>query len=336
MNEKTYFITGGAGFLGFHICQLLLKRKNIRVVVYDKYRCYVAKSKNKYSAYLNYRRDILQKFGKRVIFIEGDVRNKTLLKKYLAMYNPEVVMHLAAVPVASVCNKKPALAGKVMWDGTFNLLESIRELNISPKIIYTSSSMVYGDFLKNKSNQVLMANEEQKCEPINIYGAIKLAGEHLVKAYGKVYKIPYVIIRPSAIYGPTDCNRRVTEIFIENSLAGQELILDNDGKSELDFTFVEDVARGFVLTAENSKAVGKTLNITRGEGRSLNELASIVSCYVPEVRIKKEGAKANMPERGGLDISSARKILKFQPRYSLEEGIKKYFKFINKRNGYGK
>ena len=150
--------------------------------------------------------------------------------------------------------------------------------------------------------------------------------------FSKQYGIKYTIIRPSAVYGPTDVNRRVTQIFIENALKGKPLVLHNGGTSKLDFSYVEDVAEGFVLALKSSKAENETFNITMGEGRSLKELANIIKSNIPLAKIEyKEAPKEEKrPERGALDIAKARKLLGYTPKYSLEEGMKKYIDFVKK------
>jgi len=326
---KTYFLTGGDGFIGFFICKELLKDKNNNVVIYDAHKHYIPLEKSDWFKYQTYRIKILSKYGDRVIRIRGDTTDRGLLKKSLEDYNPNVIIHLAALPIADVSNTYPEEAKVNILDGTITLMDVIRELNLKiGRVVYTSSSMVYGDFLRDENGKIIPAKENQMCNPLGIYGAMKLAGEHIVKVYSKRFNIPYVIIRPSAVYGPTDCNRRVVEIFITNALKGKELILDNGGLHQLDFSYVEDVAKGFVLAANSDKALYETFNITRGEGRSIKELAEVISKLVPNVKIIEKKADVYRPNRGSLNISKARKLLGYNPEYSLEEGMKKYLEFI--------
>ena len=330
---KTYFLTGGDGFIGFFTCIELLKDKNNKIIIYDSHKHYIPLEKSDWFKYQTYRIKILSKYGDRVIRIRGDTIDRGLLKKSLKEYKPDVIIHLAALPIANVSNTYPEEARVNILEGTITLMDVIRELNLKiDRVVYTSSSMVYGDFLRDENGRIIPAKENQMCNPLGIYGAMKLAGEHIVKVYSKRFNIPYVIIRPSAVYGPTDCNKRVTEIFITNALKGKELILDNGGLHQLDFSYVEDVTKGFVLAANSDKALYETFNITIGEGRSIKELAEVISKLVPNVKIIEKKVNVYRPNRGALDISKARKLLGYNPEYPLEKGMKKYLDFLKKVN----
>ena len=112
-------------------------------------------------------------------------------------------------------------------------------------------------------------DENTKCNPIGIYGNLKLAGEMMVKSYSHVFGFPYTIIRPSALYGERCVSRRVGQIFIENALQGYDLEINGDGEEKLDFTYIEDLVHGIerVILSKNSK--NQIFNITYGQGRKL-------------------------------------------------------------------
>ena len=152
----------------------------------------------------------------------------------------------------------------------------------------------------------------------------------LIRAYGRRFNLEYIIIRPSAVYGPTDVNKRVSQIFVENALKGTVLKLEGGGESRLDFTYIEDVAMGFVLAMKSDKAKNETFNITRGEGRSLKEFTDILRTLIPALKAEVAPIDMKRPQRGALDISKARKLLGYNPKYSLEEGLKIYVDFVRK------
>jgi len=326
---KTYFLTGGEGFIGYHLSKELVKNPKNLIITYDAQKHYIPFDKSNWAFYQNYRINSLR--NKRIIRLRGDCTDRGWLKECLEQYKPQTIIHLAALPIAGISNDYPKEAKVNIFDSTVTLLDILRNVNFNfDRIIYTSSSMVYGDFLRNSKGHIIPAKEDQICSPIGIYGAMKLSGEQIVKVYHYRFGVPYVNIRPSAVYGPTDCNRRVTEIFVNNALKGKELILDNSGEHELDFTYVKDLIQGFLLALNRKEAIGKTFNITRGEGRKVKELAFIISKLVPNTKIVDRDLKPYRANRGTLNISKAKNILGYNPKYSLEEGIKKYIEFIRK------
>ena len=187
--------------------------------------------------------------------------------------------------------------------------------------------MVYGNFVKP------LADEEHPTNPICNYGTTKLAGEVLTRGMSNRYDFEHTIIRPSAVYGPGDYNHRVVQLFLEKAMKGETLMLQGGGESRLDFTYVEDLAEGFVLALKSKNAINQTFNLTRGESRTLKELAEIISKHIPNVKTQIAPQEMKRPERGTLDISKARKLLGFNPEYSLEKGIAKYVEHI-KEHGF--
>ena len=330
---KTYFITGGDGFIGFFICKELLKDPNNKIVIYDAHKHYIPLEKSSWFKYQDYRINELNKYGDRIVRIKGNTTDRGWLKEALVTHQPNVIIHLAALPIANISNTYPEEAKKTVLDGIITVLDVVRELKLDlDKLIYASSSMVYGDFLRDENGNIISAKEDQQCLPVGIYGSMKLAGEHIIRAYSRRFSIPHTIIRPSAVYGPTDCNRRVSEIFIKNAIDGKELILDNGGLHQLDFSYVEDVAKGFVLAANSPNAVNETFNITRGEGRTIKECAQIIKNLIPETTIVTKEVNVYRPNRGSLDISKARRLLNFNPEHSLEDGMAKYLEFLRNSN----
>lgn len=312
------FITGGAGFIGSFLAKELLENGD-EVIIYDAFLNYVDPNKSHYHHYLNLRLNVLN--GK-VEIVRGDIRNKGLLLRTLNKYRPDKVVHLAALPIATASDQFSEDAMTINLNGTVNVLEAISECPFVKRFIYTSSSMIYGDFQREP------CDEEHPKNPIGVYGGTKLAGETLTKVYAKRFGFEYTIIRPSAVYGPTDANRRVSQIFVDMALQGKPLTLHEGGRSKLDFSYVEDVAHGFVLALNSDKAVNETFNITRGEGRSIKEFAEIVKQHIPGVRTVEEPLDIERPERGALDISKARRLLGYNPKYPIEQGIPKYIEFV--------
>lgn len=311
-------LTGGAGFVGYFATKELLK-SGCEVIIYDAFVNYVPPLQSMYSTYLQYR---LNDIKNNVNIIRGDIRNNAYLAKVIKDTKPEVIVHLAAIPIAKVSNELSEDAIQINLNSTVSILESIRTVDCVRRFVYISSSFVYGNF------EYVPADEDHPKEPIDVYGGTKLASEILTKAFGKKFGIEYTIVRPSAVYGPTDANRRITQIFLENAIKGRPLILHNGGHDKIDFSYVKDTAKGCVLAALSEKAKNEAFNITRGEGRSVRDFADILRGFFPSLVITEKAPDEIRPSRGTLDISKAKRLLGYNPEYSLEQGMREYIDFL--------
>lgn len=316
------FITGGTGFIGAAIAKKLINEGD-DMLLHDAFLNFIDPLESNYETLLKLR---LKDIKDKVKVVRGDIRHKGRFLKILQEFQPEIVVHLAALPIATASNIYSEDAFGINLYGTINVLESIRQVSSVKRFVYASSSMVYGNF------EYSPADENHPLNPIEVYGGTKLASEILIKAYGKRFGLQYTIIRPSAVYGPTDANKRVSQIFVENALKGKTLKLDGGGTSKLDFTYIEDVAQGFVLAMKSENAANQTFNITYGEGRSLIDFVEILKTLIPNLKTEIAPADTEKPQRGALDISKARKLLGYAPKYSLEKGLKVYVDFVKKSN----
>ena len=311
-------ITGGGGFIGAYISRELLERGD-EVVIYDSFVQYISPLESYYQLYVEKRFDGIKD---KVVIIRGDTRDKHDIRRAIMSHRPERIIHLAALPIADLSNTHSEEALSSILNGTVNILEVMRDVDYIERFVYASSSMVYGDFTYRP------ADEDHPKNPKDVYGGTKLAGEVLTQSFGRRYGIEYTIIRPSAVYGPTDVNRRVSQIFVENAIKGIPLELHDGGESSLDFSYVKDVAHGFVLATFSERAKNQTYNITRGEGRSLREFVDILRTIIPDIKVVETAADIFRPSRGSMDISKARKELAYDPSYSLEDGLKEYVDFV--------
>lgn len=315
----TFLVTGGAGFIGSHVTYALLQADH-RVVVFDSFQCFVQRNES-IRLKLRYRMD---KLLSGAVIETGDVRNQPRLQEAISTVRPDCIIHAAAMPVAKRAIAEPVNAFRINLLGLFNLLEALRSMPV--KLVFVSSSMVYGDFDREPMP------EEGPTRPKELYGSLKLMGEILVKAYSNCYSFLASIVRPSAVYGSTDFNRRVLQIFVESALDRKKIMV-NDPETRLDFTHVADVAQGLVLAATRPEAGGEIFNITRGEGRSLSEAVDILRQLFPDLEVETFAeANSQLPLRGTLDISKARRLLGYEPKWSLEDGLREYARF---RSGLG-
>jgi len=324
--KKVFLITGGAGFIGSHTCRYILKNiKGSKVVILDNFARYqdpFSYENNNHNFY-----DLRFKNIKDKIYFErGDAQNFAIVYECLNKYKPNYIIHLAAVPVAKTnnLNSFEMKAGSI--DTTCCLIEMCAKLTEKKilnlkKFVYISSSMVYGDFIQNE------AKENHPLNPKEIYGTMKLSGEIVTRGLCNFYSIPFSIIRPSAVYGPTDMNRRVSQIFIDKAMNKEKIII-NGADESLDFTYVEDLVEGIVLATTNLNSVDDTFNLTYGKSRKLLDFIKILSNILGEINYEIKERDSFRPKRGTLCIKNARKILNYKPKHPLELGIPKYLEFL--------
>ena len=321
---KTALITGGLGFIGTHIAIDLLKNKKVkRCILLDNFGGYMNPTKKNFFDFRKKRLDLIEN----KIIERCDTNNFKSVLEIVKKHEPELIYHTAALPLAKLDNLNTDEAKIGSVDSTVNLLDSIvlvqkiKKNYRCKRFVYISSSMVYGDFKTNK------VNEKSDVNPKEAYGTMKLAGEIITKGISKLNNIPYTIIRPSAVYGPTDMNRRVSQIFIENAFTNKEIMIE--GKDEkLDFTYIDDLARGSVLAGTKDKGINQTFNITYGKAQSLYSYVMNLKKFFPNLQFIVKPRDKTKPSRGTLSIAKAKKLLNFDPKHNLKIGIKKYVQYL--------
>jgi UDP-glucose 4-epimerase len=227
---------------------------------------------------------------------------------------------MASFPRQKVVNANPRLGAKTMMEGLLNLCEASKKHNVK-KFIYTSSSMVYGDF----TNDV---TEDYDCKPQGQYGIMKLAGEHLVKDYSRRGCFTHTIIRPSAVYGELDVEDRVIAKFMLTAMRGGTLNVNGENET-LDFTYVEDAADGIVGATLSDNTDNKTYNITKSHSRTLLDAANLAVKCAGKGSINVRGKDADFPSRGALNIDAARRDFGYDPKVDVEEGFQKYYDWLS-------
>lgn len=299
-------MTGGAGFIGSNIVQLLLE-KNHQVVVLD----------NLSSGY----RSNLAPFPD-ILFIQGDIRDQDALAS--AVEGVDVVFHLAA----SVGNKRsidhPIEDAEINVIGTLRLLEAMRRAGI-PKIVNTSSAGIFGEL------KTLPIAENHPIDPDSPYGVSKLAAEKDALAYSKLYGIEVVSLRYFNVYGVNqrfDAYGNVIPIFAHRMLHGETVTVFGDGEQTRDFVNVRDVASANYCAAI-TKGVGGVYNIASGTSISINgliELMQDVSGIQPTVDYGPP--RAGDVRHSLADISAARAAFGYQPTVELRAGLDEYMKWF--------
>jgi nucleoside-diphosphate-sugar epimerase len=321
---KTALVTGGLGFIGSNIVkQLILKKIVNKCIILDTFTGYVNPVKNNFT---DFRKLRFENF-KKIVVERGDAKDFRLTYKIIKKYKPQYIFHTAAVPLAKIDNLNAREAKEGSADTTTNILETINFYKNNNKkydlkrFVYFSSSMVYGDFKGNK------AYENDTLSPKEIYGTMKLTGEIITKGLCGFFKIPFTIVRPSAVYGPTDMNNRVTQIFINKAFKREKINIQ--GKNDkLDFTYVDDLVQGCIKAAVNKNGLNQIFNITCGKGETLYNFVMILKKHFSSLKYKVSNRDSFRPVRGTLSINKAKKLINYSPQYNLNQGVEKYIKFL--------
>lgn len=307
-------ITGGLGLIGHNVAAKLEAKEhdvvivdtqtNYGIIPQDELDYLIAERRKKIATDRIYRIDITDRDG-----IEWVIRE----------HQPDVVIHMASFPRQKVVNANPAWGAQVMMEGLINVLESAKRHKVE-RVVYISSSMVYGDF----ENQI---TEDSECNPIGQYGIMKLAGEHLVKDYHRRGAFDYVVIRPSAVYGPLDVEDRVIAKFMLAAMRGETLKV-NGAEETLDFTYVDDAADGIISAATRIMSANRIYNITKSHSVTLLNAAEMIVKIVGKGTVEVRDKDADFPSRGALDIDRARVILGYDPKVDVEEGFQRYYEWL--------
>ena len=302
MSKNVTVVTGGAGFIGSHLAEELLKH-GYHVVLLDD----LSTGKRANIEHI-LTQDSIQ-------FIQGSVTDFPLLNKLL--HDVSYVFHLAAIPSVPRSIENPLASHDVNATGTLNVLLAAKANEVK-KVIYASSSSVYGD------TPTLPKREDMSPNPQSPYSVAKLAGEYYCQVFSRVSGLPTACLRYFNVYGPrqdpASQYSAVIPRFVDRILKGEQPIIFGDGEQTRDFTFVKDAAQANILAAE-SDATG-VFNVGTGKRISINELAKLVTGLM-----HRDSQPVHQKPRPGdikhslADVSKARQF-GYDPRYNLEEGLR--------------
>jgi nucleoside-diphosphate-sugar epimerase len=309
-------VTGGLGLIGHNVVKRLQDMGHL-VSIMD--------TKTNYGIIPQDEVDYLMTERKKKIAVDSyiydrDISDASSVDHVFNVEQPEIVIHMASFPRQKVVNANPALGSRVMSEGLLNLLEASIKYEVR-KFIYISSSMVYGDFNDDVTENAI-------CKPQGQYGIMKLAGEWLVKDYARKDNMVYTIIRPSAVYGPLDVEDRVIAKFMLTAMRGSTLNV-NGASETLDFTYVDDAADGIVAATLSDNTENKTYNITKSHSYSLLDAANLAVNIAGSGTVNVRDKDPDFPSRGALNIDAARKDFGFNPKVDVEEGFRNYYAWLS-------
>ncbi|MDN3508944.1 MAG: SDR family oxidoreductase [Candidatus Neptunochlamydia sp.] len=298
-------ITGGAGFIGSHLTELLLE-KGHHAVVLDNLRSGRVSNFNEF------------KDHPRLQFVQGDIRKIEEIRPHFE--SVDWTFHLAALADIVPSIENPRKYFEVNVDGTFNILECSKEANVK-RFLYAASSSCYG------IPDMYPTPETAPIRPQYPYALTKFLGEELVMHWEKVYKLPALSLRLFNVFGPrartTGTYGAVFGVFLTQKLNNKPLTVVGDGSQTRDFTFVKDVAKAFLKAAESSVS-GETFNVGSGDHYSVNRIIELLNH--DSVNIPKRPGE---PDATFADVSKIEKILGFKVETSFEEGVSKLLEKTN-------
>ena len=307
LHGKRVLVTGGAGFIGSHIIDLLVEEGCSEIVAID-----------------NMERGRPENLAKAmatgpVRLIEGDIRDRVLMEQLVS--NSDLVFHQAALRITQ-CAENPRLAMEVMVDATFDLLELCVQYKVE-KVVAASSASIYG-----MAEQFPTAESHHPYNNWTLYGAAKVFNEGLLRSFNHMYGLDYAALRFFNVYGPRmDIHGVYTEVLIrwmERIAAGQPPVIFGDGHQTMDFVYIEDVARANVLAAK-ADVTDEVFNVASGTETSLRQLAEMLSHVMggtSELEFQP-ARKVNPVQRRLADVDKARRLIDFQATVPLDEGLER-------------
>lgn len=327
-NKEKVLIIGGMGFIGHNLALKLSTKYDVLIVDAMEVNNLISLNKNAkenpnfelYSKIIKQRINLIE--TNNISLKKIDARNYEKISEVFNNYKPDYVFHLAAVAHANVSNKDPYSTFDHSLRTLENSLDNSRSKNQNIKrFIYLSSSMIYGNFKGG------IVDEDTICNPLGIYGALKFSGEKMVIGYNQVFDLPYTIVRPSALYGPRCISRRVIQIFIENAMKNKDILIDDDGKEKLDFTYIDDFIQGLEKILIHEASNKEIFNLTFGQARSIIDVVNILKKEFTNLNVISKPRDKLMPIRGTLSIEKAKQKINYLPSFDIEKGIKEYINF---------
>ena len=323
---KRVLLTGGAGFIGSHVAEALLRR-GVELTIVDNLDSFYSPAWK-----MSNLREI-RRTGK-YKFVNQDIRFASGMRGVIARARPEAVIHLAARAGVRPSIEQPLLYERVNIGGTVNLLELCRQYQVG-KFIFGSSSSVYG-----MTSKTPFSENQPELRTVSPYGATKLAGEMLGYTYAHLYGFPVLCLRFFTVYGPRQRPDLAIHKFTALIEAGKPLPIFGDGTTGRDYTYVDDIVSGVMaaLEYEPPRVAGvpfEVFNLGNSHPVTLAELVRLLEEATGRKALKDQ--KALQPGDVLItwaDISKSSRILGYHPATRLEEGLKKFVAWY--RSGPGR
>jgi UDP-glucuronate 4-epimerase len=316
LKAKRVLLTGGAGFIGSHVAEELLRR-GVQLTIVDNLDRFYSPLRKK--ANLKH----IRRSGS-YSFVNHDIRMAAKMREIMERARPDTVIHLAARAGVRPSIEQPMLYERVNIGGTLNLLELARQFGVG-KFIFGSSSSVYGATSKEPFSE-----DQAELRPISPYGVTKLAGEMLGYTYAHLYRMPVICLRFFTVYGPRQRPDLAIHKFTALIEEGKPLPIFGDGSAGRDYTYVDDIVAGIMEALEYqvpTEAGGpfEIFNLGNSHPVTLTELVRLL-----EKTIGRKAVQVQKPMQSGdvpltwADISKSSRVLGYRPRTRLEDGLKRF------------
>ncbi len=327
MNYVNWLITGGCGFIGTNlIAHIIETDSGARIRILDNLSVGTKDDLSNICTFVEKDASLTGDQFYQFELVIGDVRDYE--KCLRCCEEVDVVVHLAASAgiAPSVENPREDMEANVI--GTFNLLEAARHNN-AKKFIFASSGASIGEVKPP-------IHEEKAPKPVSPYGAGKLAGEGYCSAYYRTYGIKTISLRFGNVYGPRSKHKNsVVAKFFRQALNGEQLEIFGDGNQTRDFIYIDDLIQSIILSAK-ADVGGETFQIATHKETTVNEIATAIKGMVEKeigraIDVRYTEPRSGDVKRNYSDISKAKKILGYEPRYDLYTGLKKTFEFFKEK-----
>jgi len=308
-------VTGGAGFIGSHLSETLL-RQGQEVICLDNFNDY-------YNPVIKRHSISCSQGQSNYTLIEGDILNLDLLRQIFTDYKFDIVVHLAARAGVRPSILAPLLYQQVNVEGTTNLLEMAKEFR-TQKFIFGSSSSVYGE-----NEKVPFSEKDPVDHPISPYAASKKAGELICYTYHHLYGIPITCLRFFTVYGPRQRPDMAIHKFTQAIKIGEQITMYGDGSSRRDYTYITDIVEGICKSIDYCSDY-QIYNLGESKTIQLRELIQLIAkCLGQEARIQELARQPGDVPITFADITNARKEISYHPKVDIEQGIAKFVEWFN-------
>lgn len=314
LSPKRILLTGGAGFIGSHVAEALIRR-GTKLSIVDNLDDFYARSRKRLNL-----QEILS-IGS-YDFFEADVRDMEALRKIAERVQPEIVIHLAARAGVRPSIAQPALYESVNVAGTVNLLEIAREFKVQ-RLIFGSSSSVYGI-----SNSVPFCEDDLKTRPISPYAATKLAAELMCYTYTHLYGLTTLCLRFFTVYGPRQRPDLAIHKFTALIESGKPIPVYGDGSMGRDYTYVDDIVAGVVASLDYVPQAALPFEIFNLGNSHPVRLAELIALL--ETATGKKAQQERLPDQPGdvpitwANIDKAKRMLGYSPKTSMDQGLRNF------------